>query len=63
MTKVRKVARRKGKGPASAVNAVVVATAGGSGEQAAVSSRQRVEIVQRGGETVVRESTHDTQGP
>ena len=63
MTEVRKVVRRKGKGEASAVNAVVVATAGGSGEQAAVSSRQHVEIVQRGGETVVRESTDDTQGP
>ncbi|MGH9263913.1 MAG: hypothetical protein ACRD1D_04410 [Acidimicrobiales bacterium] len=61
--KVRKVVQRKGKGPVAAVNAVVAATLGESGEDSVASNRQHVKIVQRGGETVVHEHIDDAGDP
>lgn len=56
--RITKVVRRKGGGGASAVNAVIAANVGETGQETRAGSHQHIDIVQRDGHTEVREH-HD----
>jgi hypothetical protein len=51
--------RLRGKGLAGEVNATIAANVGEPGGRTKVSSKQRSTVVQRGGKTVVDETTTD----
>ena len=57
--KISKVVRRKGGGAVSALNAVITANVGETDQETSATSRQHVEIIQRDGQTEVREHSTD----